>query len=298
MKLISHNSPLLRCLPLAGCVVFVGLAPLVARAAPDDAEPPPVAQAENNGFEIAEVNFDQWVFPGVRNANLGREQIVTRMKLQISEIDRVCGLSEEQKRKLQLAGGGDTKRFFDEVEVVRRKFLEVRKDQNAFNNIWQEIQPLQAKMAAGLFGVSSLFAKTLRRTLSTEQGARYEAVENERRKYHYEAMVEAALAMLENSIPLRGEQHEALVKLLLEQTAPPAASGQQEYYYVMYRLATLPEEQVRPLVNDHQWDGLSQQFNQFRGLREFLVTSGMIAKADNDDQRQVHEPEPAGEAPQ
>ena len=76
-----------------------------------------------------------------------------------------------------------------------------------------------------------------------------------------------------------------------------AASGQQEYYYVMYRLATLPEENVRPLLNEHQWAGLSQQFNQFRGMREFLVTSGMIAKADKDDRDQVVEPQPAGVVP-
>ncbi len=106
------------------------------------------------------------------------------------------------------------------------------------------------------------------------------------------------MAMLENSIPLRGEQHEALVKLLLEKTAPPAAFGQQEYYYVMYRLATLPEENVRPLLNEHQWGGMSQQFNQFRGMREFLVSNGMIAKAEKDDRGQAREPQPAGEAPQ
>ena len=58
---------------------------------------------------------------------------------------------------------------------------EVSAGQNDPNaNIWQEIQPLQVELNAGLFGDDSIYAKTIRRTLSPEQAARFESLARER----------------------------------------------------------------------------------------------------------------------
>jgi hypothetical protein len=276
---------------LALLAVILGQA--VVFAAPDDQEPPPAAAVANEGFFMAEENFDQWIFQGVGNANAGRERIKSRLKLQLDELDRVCGLTETQKQKLTLAAHGDTKRFFDQVEEVRKRFQAVKNDQNAFNQIWQEIQPLQQKQMTGLFGETSFFAKTLRKTLSTEQAAKYKVVVDDRRRFRYRASIEVALMTLENSVALRHEQHAALSKLLIEETQPPHVFGQYDYYLVMHQLSKLSEQKVKPLLDERQWKLLQQQFVQFRGMEAFLVQNGMIAKDDKDQVVQNTDDAPA-----
>ena len=249
--------------------------PLFAFAAPDDGEPPPVAAA-NNDFNMDESNFDQWVFQGSGDAAAGRARIASQLKLKIDELVRVCQLSDEQQKKLTLAARGDMKRFFDDVEVVRKKFLAVRKDQNAFQNIWQEISPLQQKLSAGLFGDASLFGKSLRKTLTDEQQALYRVVVEERRRFRYRATIETSLITLSNSVTLRTEQHEALLKLLVEETQPPHIFGQYDNYLVLYRLAQLPIKKVKPLFDARQWKLLAPQLNQGRSMEAHLAQIGVI----------------------
>lgn len=264
---------------LSAVLVFiaVGFAVNGVLAAPDDVEPVEKAVAEGE-FNIDESNFDQWVFQGNGNASAGKERLKARLNLQVAEIDRLCGLTSEQKNKLLLAARGDTKRFFDQVEEVRKKFLAVRMDQNAFNNIWQDIQPLQRQVSAGLYGETSLFYKSLQRTLTDEQLRRYREVQDERRKYRYRASIEVVLTNLENSVPLKHAQHTALVKLILEETSTPIAFGQYDQYLIMHQLSKLGEAKVKPLLDERQWAQMKLQFDQARGMEEFLIQQGLLPK--------------------
>ncbi len=263
---------------VAAVVVFA--MPLFAFAAPDDGEPPPVAAA-NNDFNMDESNFDQWVFQGSGNAAAGKTRLESQLKLKIDELARVCDLTAEQQKKLTLAARGDMKRFFDDVEAVRKKFLAVRKDQNAFQTIWQEIGPLQQKLSAGLFGEASLFGKSLRKTLTDEQQAQYRVVVEERRRFRYRATIEASLITLSNTVTLRSEQHEALLKLLVEETQPPHIFGQYDNYLVLYRLAQLPIKKVKPLFDARQWKLLAPQLNQGRSMEAHLAQIGVIDAPKN-----------------
>ncbi len=259
---------------VAAVVVFA--MPLFACAAPDDGEPPPVAAQANNDFNMDESNFDQWVFQGSGDAATGRARIASQLKLKVDELVRVCQLTDEQKKKLSLAARGDMKRFFDDVEAVRKKFLAVRKDQNAFQTIWQEIQPLQQKLSAGLFGEASLFGKSLRKTLTDDQQAQYRVVVEERRRFRYRATIDASLITLGNTVTLRAEQHDALLKLLVEETQPPHIFGRYDNYLVLYRLAKLPAKQIKPLFDDRQWKLMQPQFQQGLGLEAHLAQTGVI----------------------
>lgn len=250
-------------------------------AAPDDTEVAhgdDLQTAANARFAVGEENFDQWVFQGARNAETGRQRLHTQLKLHLDEIDRVCTLTDVQKQKLELAARGDLKSFFDQVEVVRRKFLAVRNDQNAFGQIWQEIEPLQTKQSMGLFGDDSFFAKTVRKTLNAEQVAKYQAVVDERRRFRYQATIEVSLATLENSVPLRHQQREALQRLLIEGTRPPRVFGQYDYYVVMTQFSKLPEATVKQLLDARQWELLQQQFRQHGRMEAFLVQNGVLEK--------------------
>jgi len=225
---------------------------------------------------FADENFDQWVFQNQGNAQNGRKRIEQMLTLRTEEIDRVCGLSEGQKKKLQLAGRGDIKRFFDRVEDARKIFQAVKHDQNKFQEIWQHIQPLQTELSAGLFGESSIFRKTVRTTLSAEQAASYDKIQQERRASLYRAKIELAVAMLDNGLPLHDEQRRKLVELLVADTKPPKRFGQYDYYVVLIQMAKLPEGKVKPLFDAAQWRAVQQQLNNTRGMEQWLKQNGVM----------------------
>ena len=144
---------------------------------------------------------------------------IPRCLLRIDDLERTCGITEAQKNKLRLAGRGDIKRFFDKVEALKRKFQQGQNDPNA--NIWQEIQPLQVELNAGLFGDDSIYAKTIRRTLSPEQAARFESLSRERTTSRFRATVEWFVAHLDKGLGLTDSQRQRFVELLVNET--PAA---------------------------------------------------------------------------
>ena len=250
-------------------------------AAPDDVEPPKeVAQENVHVFQMDEANFDANVFQPSGDPKQARTQIETKLKLQLEELNRVCGLSDPQKQKLKLAASSDIKRFFDEVGVIRKKVKAGKIDQNEWNNIWQEIQPLRVKQSTGLFGDTSFYAKSVRKTLTAEQFAKYEAIVNERRRFRYRASIEVILTNMETAIPLRHSQHDAIVKLLLEETQPPPTFGQYDQYLIMYQLGKLAESKIKPLLDEQQWGQLKVQINQNQGMEQFLIQNGLIPKED------------------
>jgi len=238
----------------------------------------PAGGVVNMGFQVTDETFNQWVFGSSRNASQGRKRIEALLTLQVESVERACELSDAQKGKLRLAGRGDMKRFFVSVEEVRKKAREIKNDQNKFNQIWQDIQPLQTKLNSGFFDDVSLFYKVLKRTLDAAQSAEYEQREMKRRKFRYETKIGLAVVMLENGMPLRDEQRQKLMKLLVEETEPPKKFGQPQYdyYVVMLQAAKLPESKVRPIFDDAQWRALSQQFAQAKGMEPNLRRSGIL----------------------
>lgn len=244
--------------------------------AQDEAE---VEEAEevliDDGFEIAPSNFEQWVF-GSQNAQQGIRRIESQLTLQVEAINRVCGLTDDQVAKLQLAGQGDLKRFLSEVAVVRKKFMKVRRNRNAFNEIWQDIQPLQTKMNAGLFSEASFFRKVVNRTLNDEQSSLYDEAEWERRRFRYHAKLALVVTMMENSMPLRAKQRDEFIKVLKDETQPPKAFGQYDYYVVVYQLSKIPDEKLKPIFDEAQWKVLKQHVAQARGMEVWMKQQGIL----------------------
>src|SRR5206468_1361603 len=142
---------LLKCL-IAPLVTALSGSVSLAITLADDDEIVAVVAAINPDVQEINVNFDNWVFPGAQNAQAGRQRLLTQVDLQLAEVKRVCHLSQEQEDKLRLAARGDVGRFLDEVEKLRRKFTTAKRDREAINEMWQEVQPLQARQARGITG--------------------------------------------------------------------------------------------------------------------------------------------------
>ncbi len=255
-------------------ILFIG----AAFAQDEDDEPMPAGMQVQN-FEIQENQFDSWIFQNFPTAVAARKRLDEMLMLRIDDVDQACQLTEPQRKRLRLAARGDVVQFFEKVEVVRKKFLLVRKDQQKFNEIWQDISPLQVQFQAGLFGDDSFYHKTLRNMLKGEQLSKYSQIDGERRKFQYQAKVELVVAMLENAIPLRDEQRQKLITLIVDETKPPRSFGQQQdYYLVMWNVSKIPEKTLKPLFSEAEWKVLNQQFAQVRGLEQWLKQSGALAK--------------------
>ena len=278
----------MRTLAVILTISLFAVTPSVGLGAVDDIVPAKQGVAvEDQMFQMDEANFDANVFQPSGNADQARIQMETKLKLQLNELNRVCELSDAQSHKLKLAASVDIKRFFGSVAVIRKKVKAGKINQQEWQEIWQEIQPLRTRQQAGLFGDSSFFAKSIRKTLNPEQLVKYEVLVNERRRFRYRASIAVAIVNLQNTVPLRREHQQAIIKMLLEETQPPPVFGQYDQYLVMYQMARLPEEKFKPLFDEEQWKQLQVQFNQYRGMDQFLIQNGLIPKENGDDEPAV-----------
>ena len=265
------------------------LATAVSGADDDDDIPTgdiPAADVKpNRTFVIEQSTIDQWIFQenrikGVAQAGgkaaAGRARIDSQLKALLDELLQVCQLSEAQRHKLTLAARGDVKRFFDQVEKVRKTSRALNDDQNQLLQIRQECSSLQQQLSRGLFGDESLFGKAIRRTLNEEQQGQYQAALLYRRRAGYRAAIEAVLSRPGNGVAFRSEQRESLQKLLLEETRPPLVFGQYDQQVVLLRLSQLPPEKLKQVLDKGQWKQLQPQLLQASGTEDYLAQYGVI----------------------
>jgi hypothetical protein len=236
-------------------------------------------------FVMTDDQFDQWVFGGPRNSRAGRNKLDSLLTLQIDDVARNFTLTEDQKKKLLLAGRGDIKRFLELVEEKRRKFDRVKQDQNKIGEIYQELLPLQMALNSGLFGAGSLYAKTVRRVLSEEDDERYQKGVEDKNRFRYRAKVELVVAQLDQSVGLRDEQRRGLIELILSETQPPNRFGQYDYYLVLYQAGRIAERKLKPLFEVRQWALLTRRLNQGRGMEPFLRAQGLLPPLEMAHQR-------------
>jgi hypothetical protein len=230
------------------------------------------------GFVVQTPNVDQvdqWVFARMGGSASARNRLDSALAIRLDDVERACGISEGQKKKLKLAGVGDIKRFYDRVEEAKQKLQRMGPTQN--NNIWQDVQPLQAEIFAGLFGDESIFQKTLKKTLSQEQSARYDALLSERVVERRQASIELFVAHLDKALGLTEAQRTRLISLFSNEIPPPLKMGQSDYWYFMFRTSKLPESTLRPIFDVPQWRLLSRQFPQAQGMEQWLKNNGVIA---------------------
>jgi hypothetical protein len=231
--------------------------------------------------EIHESNFDIWVFGNTRNNLSARDRLESLLRLNVDEVERACGLSEAQRKKLLLAGHGDLKHFLDRVEEARAVFHQLKRDQSRINEVFQMTQPLAATLRTGLFGDDSFFAKTLRSTLDPEQASRYREVLRERSQFRYQAKVNLAVANLDAAVGFTADQRRRLVELTLKETTPfEKPAGQYEGQVVLLKMSRIPEARIRAIFDDTRWRLLSRQLQQAKGMEPFLRSNGYLGAAE------------------
>ena len=143
--------------------------------APDgeDDEPPP-AQPPIGGFNLNRAmlvsdNFDRWLFPRELSERARVDRLKEILDARIVDVAQANKLTDHECAKLRLAGRGDIKRFFDEVQKRKDQFEIDRKSFNTGLATLRRLDELSPTYRDGPFGPGSLFVKTLHKIRNDRQ---------------------------------------------------------------------------------------------------------------------------------
>ena len=160
-----------------GFVVAVSLAAFVASAVLSRAD----EDAQKNKAEAAAPpahleNVDESLYGtrGPKTAPAIRERLDRILRRRLSSAEKVRRLSKIQVQKLELAGRGDINRLLSLIEEHSQK---LRAAGQAVNEVYndnplnRQTSAIRSRLRSGPFDEDSLFAKSLKKILTTEQVA-------------------------------------------------------------------------------------------------------------------------------
>jgi hypothetical protein len=269
-----------------GLVVAAGLSVGVpAECAQDEADIPEVAPVEQAPPSMTKEQYVQWIDQTVLGSSEGslevRAQLETILALKIEYLDRACGITGSQKRKLELAGRGDVKRFFDAVDEHRQRYDAVKNRQQAFAKLQTEVQALANRRGKQLFDEASIFAKTLSKMLTAEQTARIDTAARRSRSFRHRAKVDLVVQSLDVLAGLRDEQRRRLTELLVRETRPARNSlADFDVEIVIAQAAQLPESKIRPVFDDDQWRSVAPVLQTLKQNYHELLHDVQLAGKD------------------
>jgi hypothetical protein len=135
-------------------------------------DPPPVRPPRGvhiTAMVLSRENFDRWLFADGRSERARQRYLEVLLERRIEVAALVYRLAAPQRAKLQLAGRGDIKRYFDEVQDRRSRFEIDRRNFDAGLAALRGLAPLSRIYQLGPYGNGSLFAKTLRRIIDDRE---------------------------------------------------------------------------------------------------------------------------------
>ena len=196
------------------------------------------SQAFEHGFRTAVVIGEQGRMPGRppvdNDAHVAQrlEPVRQRLEARITTVDRIVGLEDKQRKKLEIAAQSDLRRLAATVAEARAKYagrsLKVDPRNGGFDAEAQKVaeevrqDATRCREVIGqAAGAGSLLAKVITGTLDEEQAKKYKAVMDGRRDCRWRAAVATVLSELDETLGLTQKQHDALAAALV--AAPPAA---------------------------------------------------------------------------
>lgn len=225
--------------------------------------------------------LDGWVFNS--DVATARTQLRARLTNLVEEVDRACNLSEAQKKKLLLTGQGDIVRFFECYERAKEKTRRLHQEASPFALLNQrEVREVRVLFENGIFQVNSLLFKSLPNTLTAEQLSQYVAAKREARAAQHRENIERATEIFQIVLNLEDSQRESFRKLLETETRPGIKPSHNEYYRFLFLLSRLPEEKLKPLLDQKQWECLADLMRQARRMENQWRSGGVLPEEEPD----------------
>ena len=228
---------------MTGSLLFGVIGIGLSGRAQDEADPggePPAKQARPRAVFMTDEQFDEWFFGPLGGAEKAAARFESQLTAKIGELDRMYGLTPEQKKKLEVAGKRDIRRLFDSIREKKVILDRVGRNVGELRAVVRELQAFQRTFTREFpFGGGSLLAKTLKKNLIAEQYSRYN-------KEFYRSRVEQVVSSSDMGHRLGNEQHRRFVNLIVEETPPLKQYGEYDAHAVMFQASKLPEDKLRP----------------------------------------------------
>jgi hypothetical protein len=216
----------------------------------------------------------------------GRRAGVARL----DQVARICSLSAEQRRALELAIESDVHELAAAIDAERRRYAGVtvnmsdQEGQRRWHQFQQDVQRCRRRIDQ-LFDTGSLFAGVLAATLDDAQRARLETETASRRSFLWRTMVATVLLKVDDAVGLDAAQHrlveQALVareqRLRLDEAAR-RSNAHAEQMLVYSTLADVDAAPLQAALSDRQWRALSTLMNQGRAMRSWLDQQGLVER--------------------
>ena len=206
------------------------------------------------------------------------EPVRRRAAALIATVDRIVGLSDKQRKKLETAAQSDLRRVTDAVAEARAKYagrklkMDLRNGgldeagQKAMQQAHEDAQRCRQLVQAAC-GPDSLLARVVVGTLDEEQANRYSAVMQGRAACRWKAVVAAGLAQLDDQVGLAQKQHDAIAALLVADVPmiddDAAASPVPAAIQVSQRIEALGAEKIATILDPRQTRMVSQVAGQW-----------------------------------
>jgi|GEM_PF-5112561 len=208
--------------------------------------------------------FNSWIFGQETSAADFRENLELALMLRLEYIERVCTLTASQKKKIELAGQGDIKHFFDRIAEKRRLYHQAGSDEQKLSDIEQDVEKLAEFPRKGLFDASSIFAKSLRATLSSEQLARYVAAIRETNRLRFQGSIEQAVAFFDTAVGLSDRQRQQLKAFLRQRVRPLKQDSELRLHSILMQTCRLPDASYKAILDERQWRLLKHLMQKMR----------------------------------
>lgn len=209
-----------------------------------------------------------------------------QMAITLAHVQRVCDLSDEQVKKLQLATKGavdGSLKTYREQTVQRytrpRRFAAGNNVAVAIAANGALIRPTATTAVPGSipgeFPIAreEIWTKTLGKVLTTEQKEAYDTSVRKRREFHRRLLVQATIALIDEKVVLDDSQRNKLTELstaLVESNAVPIPTG--NFYSVASRsvlpaLISKSSKEINAMFDESQqtaWQEFAIRFGQQR----------------------------------
>jgi hypothetical protein len=160
--------------------------------------------------------LDEWLFDGP--IEKAEKKYRDQVNLEIAQIVTACDASAEQKRLLEFAAAGDLQEILDGRLELQSRYVGYSYPWNQRNVLLDEVSVLRNQFKV-LLGRSSFDAKSsvyrLHSTIfSPSQVEKFVELIRARKLYMIRNRIDVSIAKIEQEVPLRDSQREALAQLL------------------------------------------------------------------------------------
>jgi hypothetical protein len=254
----------------------------VAASAGAAQEPVPAADEIRVGAGV----FESFAFGGSRTGDWARHRLERQLDDLLDQIRDCCDLSADQEARLRLAARGDVERCLDRV---RRRGAEVAGQtvtRSEFKALLTEGSHIFRIIQGGFFGPESLLAKAAASTLDPGQLSRLNELALERTEARYRSEMNIHLFEIDAALGLTDAQRERLVEAIWREIGPPLRHDWGSPYneaFLNYLIAVVPEDALRPIVNDEQWQIINHHRELSSQPARFLFERGLLRPIGEDE---------------